>query len=277
MNKIYFAKYVPTAQEKYLKDSDGTTRMPITRTRTFALFFCALQICADVVGIGTSAVRGQVILLVLVNAVLIAGAIGGFLGALRLNMLLTLIHMMLSFLLVLVLLGTGIFTFVQDNTVLRLVLYSPALIDLAAAITSFVLYRNYSAVHAIVPSDDDVAAERALRESAAAAAQRAAADAAEAEAQRQRHREFEASNQKRMGRHVTDHDDNSLEDAGSNSSSTMEHTLECTICLSAKKNALLFPCHHCATCIDCANTFVFGESKCPLCRATIQKVEKIYL
>jgi hypothetical protein len=283
MNKILFERQVPASNMKYLKDDAGTSRMPLVRTRNFALFFCALQVAADVAGIGTSAVRGQVAALVILNLLLIVGAIAGFIGALKLRIVLALAHSVFSVMLFLVLLGTGIFTFVQDKTALRLVLYCPALIDLAAGITSFVLYRHHAAVERLLPSDEEIERARAAR----LADQRKRADEVEAEAQRQRHRDFDASIAKRARRYDSSdgdgdggdsHDDfDDAHSASSHSSDAAEQAYECAICMSAKKNALLIPCHHCATCFECAGKFVMGTSKCPMCRATIQKVEKIYL
>jgi hypothetical protein len=283
MNKILFERYVPSSNIKYLKDESGSPRMPLVRTRNFALFLCVLQIAADVAGIGTSVVRGQVVALVILNLLLIASAIGGFFGALKLRIILVLSHAMFSVLLFLVLLGTGIFTFVQDKTALRLVLYCPALVDLAAGITSFVLYRHHAVVERVLPSDEEIERARAARIAARQAEERAKADEAEAAAQRQRHRDFDASIAKRTGRYDSDgeekDDDDDLSDAHSASShsSREQQAYECAICLNAKKNTLLLPCHHCATCFECAGSFVLGKSKCPMCRATIEKVEKIYL
>ena len=46
----------------------------------------------------------------------------------------------------------------------------------------------------------------------------------------------------------------------------------CVICMDHEKDAVLLNCGHNCSCLNCANTL----SICPICRANIEKVIKIY-
>ena len=45
---------------------------------------------------------------------------------------------------------------------------------------------------------------------------------------------------------------------------------ECVVCMDAPRNALLLPCGHVHTCMDCVSQF--QRRACPVCRAPIQRV-----
>jgi len=50
----------------------------------------------------------------------------------------------------------------------------------------------------------------------------------------------------------------------------------CIICFEKDRNAFILPCGHLATCIDCATELQSGSNKCPVCRADIVAVHKIF-
>lgn len=60
-----------------------------------------------------------------------------------------------------------------------------------------------------------------------------------------------------------------------------EEGRECSICLENKIKALVLPCAHACMCLGCAAKIKAGasgaEPKCPVCRAPVDKVIKIYL
>ncbi|KAH1244481.1 Death-associated inhibitor of apoptosis 1 [Glycine max] len=73
--------------------------------------------------------------------------------------------------------------------------------------------------------------------------------------------------------------DDEEEDSGASSSSSEELYDEklCCICYDEQRNSFFVPCGHCATCYDCAERIVDGESKvCPICRRLIHKVRRLY-
>lgn len=47
----------------------------------------------------------------------------------------------------------------------------------------------------------------------------------------------------------------------------------CITCISRRVNAAFLPCGHAKCCMTCANTI---ETFCPICRKTIEKVQKLY-
>ncbi|KAA8528481.1 hypothetical protein F0562_035836 [Nyssa sinensis] len=65
------------------------------------------------------------------------------------------------------------------------------------------------------------------------------------------------------------------EDRESGSSSSSEDLYDgkiCVICYDEPRNCFFIPCGHCATCYDCAQRIMEGESKlCPICRKLIHK------
>ncbi|XP_004499030.1 E3 ubiquitin-protein ligase APD2 isoform X2 [Cicer arietinum] len=66
-------------------------------------------------------------------------------------------------------------------------------------------------------------------------------------------------------------------DGSSSSSEELYDEKLCVICYDEQRNCFFVPCGHCATCYDCAQRIVVGESKvCPVCRRLIHKVRKLY-
>ena len=176
---------------------------------------------------------------------------------------------MMSSLLVLALIGIGIYDLIVDFSALRLVLYLPALVDIAAAIASFIFFRACGRTRPLVEQSLADAAKRA--------------DEREAAAQRRRHAE-EAERVRRAAERnaaVNAERSQSGESAetasdpveSSDSAESLSASKECVVCLSSVKNMLLVPCHHIATCEPCA----YKVNKCPLCRRRVQKREKVYL
>nr|CDJ93677.1 Zinc finger domain containing protein [Haemonchus contortus] len=51
---------------------------------------------------------------------------------------------------------------------------------------------------------------------------------------------------------------------------------ECTVCMSAKVNSALYKCGHSCMCYDCAMQTYRSSGLCPLCRASILDVIKIF-
>ncbi|XP_004292747.1 PREDICTED: uncharacterized protein LOC101292282 isoform X1 [Fragaria vesca subsp. vesca] len=69
------------------------------------------------------------------------------------------------------------------------------------------------------------------------------------------------------------------DDSGASSSSSEELYDEklCVICYDEQRNCFFVPCGHCATCYDCAQRIMDGESKvCPICRRLIHKVRRLF-
>eukprot|EP01062_Namystynia_karyoxenos_P022740 TRINITY_DN18737_c0_g2_i1.p1 TRINITY_DN18737_c0_g2~~TRINITY_DN18737_c0_g2_i1.p1 ORF type:complete len:286 (+),score=61.60 TRINITY_DN18737_c0_g2_i1:75-932(+) len=48
---------------------------------------------------------------------------------------------------------------------------------------------------------------------------------------------------------------------------------ECTVCMEKEKVTVIFPCMHCALCVGCARQRL---TNCPVCRAKITAVKRIY-
>ena len=51
----------------------------------------------------------------------------------------------------------------------------------------------------------------------------------------------------------------------------------CTICMAQDRNAFFVPCCHMVTCMDCAGAVRNSSNLCPICRAKIGQVVKVYL
>ena len=47
----------------------------------------------------------------------------------------------------------------------------------------------------------------------------------------------------------------------------------CMICCEKEKNCLFFPCKHNFSCIQCSK----GLKDCPVCKTTIEVLERIYV
>lgn len=52
---------------------------------------------------------------------------------------------------------------------------------------------------------------------------------------------------------------------------------KCSICLDGPKNGLFFPCGHLCACMQCGDTLQATTNKCPICRATISKVVRVFI
>ncbi|XP_059631101.1 E3 ubiquitin-protein ligase APD2-like isoform X2 [Cornus florida] len=69
-----------------------------------------------------------------------------------------------------------------------------------------------------------------------------------------------------------------LESGSSTSSEDLYDGKICVICYDEPRNCFFVPCGHCATCYDCAQRIMDGESKmCPICRRLIHKVRKLII
>ena len=53
----------------------------------------------------------------------------------------------------------------------------------------------------------------------------------------------------------------------------------CCVCYEGAKDALFFPCRHIACCMECATalTTKSSSSHCPICRAAIRLVERVFI
>jgi hypothetical protein len=53
----------------------------------------------------------------------------------------------------------------------------------------------------------------------------------------------------------------------------------CCVCYEGAKDALFFPCRHIACCMECATalTTKSSSSHCPICRAAIRQVERVFI
>ncbi|CAJ2675374.1 unnamed protein product [Trifolium pratense] len=66
-------------------------------------------------------------------------------------------------------------------------------------------------------------------------------------------------------------------DASSSSSEELYNEKLCIICYDEQRNCFFVPCGHCATCYDCAQRIMDGDSKvCPVCRRLIHKVRRLF-
>ncbi|ETW07297.1 hypothetical protein H310_01852 [Aphanomyces invadans] len=53
-------------------------------------------------------------------------------------------------------------------------------------------------------------------------------------------------------------------------------TDECVVCFDGPIEAVCVPCGHHAMCMDCASTVIDSGAECPVCRATLREVIKLY-
>ncbi|WJX15947.1 hypothetical protein P8452_06038 [Trifolium repens] len=73
------------------------------------------------------------------------------------------------------------------------------------------------------------------------------------------------------------HEKEEESDASSSSSEELYNEKLCIICYDEQRNCFFVPCGHCATCYDCAQRIMDGESKvCPVCRRLIHKVRRLF-
>ncbi|XP_065846926.1 E3 ubiquitin-protein ligase APD2-like [Euphorbia lathyris] len=74
---------------------------------------------------------------------------------------------------------------------------------------------------------------------------------------------------------------NEEDDGDGSSSSSSEELYDaklCVICYDEQRNCFFVPCGHCATCYDCAQRIMDGETKfCPICRRLIHKVRRLFV
>lgn len=54
------------------------------------------------------------------------------------------------------------------------------------------------------------------------------------------------------------------------------NTSECAICMDGPKDTLLAPCGHVCCCNGCAKRLHTRADKCPVCRATIESIFKVF-
>ncbi|XP_058722217.1 E3 ubiquitin-protein ligase APD3-like [Vicia villosa] len=72
-------------------------------------------------------------------------------------------------------------------------------------------------------------------------------------------------------------DSESESDALSSSSEELYNEKLCIICYDEQRNCFFVPCGHCATCYDCAQRIMNGESKvCPVCRRLLHRVRRLF-
>ena len=50
----------------------------------------------------------------------------------------------------------------------------------------------------------------------------------------------------------------------------------CVVCMEADKNAIFLPCGHISCCMACAQSVKNSTKKCPVCRGTIQSINKVF-
>ncbi|KAK2452610.1 RING/U-box superfamily protein [Trifolium repens] len=73
------------------------------------------------------------------------------------------------------------------------------------------------------------------------------------------------------------HEKEEESDASSSSSEELYNEKLCIICYDEQRNCFFVPCGHCATCYDCAQRIMDGESKvCPVCRRLLHKVRRLF-
>lgn len=48
--------------------------------------------------------------------------------------------------------------------------------------------------------------------------------------------------------------------------------VECTICLTERKDTLIMPCGHFCVCHECGKQLVAAKHTCPVCRGNIQSL-----
>ncbi|XP_062097345.1 E3 ubiquitin-protein ligase APD2-like isoform X2 [Humulus lupulus] len=76
---------------------------------------------------------------------------------------------------------------------------------------------------------------------------------------------------------TTEHEEDDDSEASSSSSEELYDAKLCVICYDDQRNCFFVPCGHCATCYDCAQRIMDGESKvCPICRRLVHKVRRLF-
>lgn len=64
---------------------------------------------------------------------------------------------------------------------------------------------------------------------------------------------------------------------GKDSASEWDSQQICVVCMDAKRNALLSPCHHFCVCWKCAGAICGRKGECPVCRQIIREVVQVYV
>ena len=86
-------------------------------------------------------------------------------------------------------------------------------------------------------------------------------------------------NQKREQRRILPPPESNMDGRSSddlNDSSTTLYVNECGICYDAEVDAVVFPCCHSMSCLNCALLMKSVDGKCSFCRTRISKVEQIF-
>jgi len=66
---------------------------------------------------------------------------------------------------------------------------------------------------------------------------------------------------------------NIIENNDNEEKKNMEDFTECVICMDNPKQALMMPCLHVSSCMNCS----VALDKCPICRENIDSIKKIYI
>lgn len=61
-----------------------------------------------------------------------------------------------------------------------------------------------------------------------------------------------------------------------NAVNTFQDDKTCVVCMDNDKNHVIVPCGHACLCGECADLFKNSEQKCPLCKADIMTITKIF-
>lgn len=67
-----------------------------------------------------------------------------------------------------------------------------------------------------------------------------------------------------------------FEQASTPSAQTEPSQSDCIICMDAKKDSVCVPCGHNAGCFECLSTVKSTAGTCPVCRAELQQVIRLY-
>eukprot|EP01092_Planopodium_desertum_P011003 TRINITY_DN500_c0_g1_i3.p1 TRINITY_DN500_c0_g1~~TRINITY_DN500_c0_g1_i3.p1 ORF type:complete len:305 (+),score=-12.25 TRINITY_DN500_c0_g1_i3:59-973(+) len=65
--------------------------------------------------------------------------------------------------------------------------------------------------------------------------------------------------------------------AGSSTTDEEDESKLCSICMTEPKTALFLPCAHICTCESCANSLHSKKAGCPICRQSIDRVQRVYI
>lgn len=68
----------------------------------------------------------------------------------------------------------------------------------------------------------------------------------------------------------------SSDDQGSSSSGPSDEEKVCAVCFTNPKNSVCVPCGHMACCIECLEEIRKNNNECPVCRAQIREVVKVF-